>query len=84
MHTVKLYLLDDGERVTAPNRIDLQYWDGEKWLVVPEQTRNPQTPTGHRANTIRFPALQTDKIRAIFTHGADGRTGLSEFEIWGK
>jgi hypothetical protein len=82
--TVKLYLLDDGEKVTAPKKIALEYWDGKNWLTVPEQERNPQTPTGHRANTFRFPALQTDKIRAIFTHAPNGRTGLTEFEIWGN
>src|SRR5262249_43353798 len=30
-----------------------------------------------------FPALETAKVRAVFTHRAGGRTGLTEFEAWG-
>jgi hypothetical protein len=83
IHTVKLYLLDDGERVTAPATYDLEFWDGGKWVPVPGQQRTPETPTGHRANIIHFPELQTQKLRAAFTHGPRGQAGLTEFETWG-
>jgi hypothetical protein len=83
VHTVKLYLVDDGEKVTAPAQIELEYWDDKGWARVPEQTRDPKAPTGHRANVIHFPELRTEKIRAVFTHDRGGRTGLTEFEIWG-
>jgi hypothetical protein len=83
LHTVKLYVLDDGGKVLAPVRIDLQYWDGAAWREVPDQTRTPLQPTGHRANVIRFPTLETAKVRAVLTHNNAGSSGLSEFEAWG-
>jgi hypothetical protein len=83
IHTVKLYLLDDGDKVVAPERIDLEYWDGRMWLAVPAQTRQPEKPTGHRANSIRFPPIETERVRAVFTHAKGGATGLTEFEAWG-
>lgn len=84
IHTVKLYLLDDGERVVAPQRIDLQFWDGKDWQAVPEQKRSPERPKGHRANVIHFPEIETERVRAVFTHAPKGKTGLTEFEVWGS
>jgi hypothetical protein len=83
IHTVKLYLLDDGDKVAAPERIDLEFWNGKTWQPIPEQKRSPANPTGHRANAFLFPELETEKIRAVFTHAQNGRTGLTEFEVWG-
>src|SRR5262249_34517682 len=83
VHTVKLYLLDDGDKGTAPTRIALEHWDGKAWVPVPEQTRAPKEPTGHRANGNRFPELETQKVRAVFTHRRGGKAGLTEFEVWG-
>jgi hypothetical protein len=83
IHTVKLYLLDDGKQVTPPSQFDLEFWDGKTWKLVPEQIRSPREPTGRRANVVRFPELQTNKVRAVFRHGTKGQTGLTEFEIWG-
>jgi hypothetical protein len=85
VHTVKLYLLDDGDRgkVSAPAKCDLNYWDGSAWNTVPGQTRSPESPTGHTANTVRFPELRTSKLRAVFTHAPGGKAGLTEFEAWG-
>jgi hypothetical protein len=83
IHAVELYILDDGERVVAPERIDLEYWNGKSWQAVPGQSRSPEKPTGHRANVIRFPELTSQKIRAVFTHAANGQSGLTEFEAWG-
>jgi hypothetical protein len=83
IHTVKLYVLDDGKGVTAPDRIDLEAWIGKTWQAIRGQKRAPEMPTGHRANTITFPELETDKVRAVFTHAALGKTGLTEFEVWG-
>ncbi|HEV3164428.1 MAG TPA: glycosyl hydrolase family 65 protein, partial [Isosphaeraceae bacterium] len=81
--TVKLYVLDDGQRIRAPSRFDLEFWNGSAWVEIPRQTRAPNEPAGHRANVIRFPVLGTRKIRALFTHSPGAKTGLTEFEAWG-
>lgn len=81
--TVKLYLLDDGETIAPPRSIELDYWTGSKWASIPSQTRTPEAPIGRRANRIRFPELETSKIRAVFRQRPGTRTGLTEFEAWG-
>jgi len=82
--TVKLYILDDGQTITAPAKFTLEYWDGKSWSEVPGQKRTLETPAGHVPNVITFPMLNTEKLRAVFTHSAGGRSGLSEFEAWGQ
>jgi hypothetical protein len=32
---------------------------------------------------VRFPPFEAEKVRAVFRHAANGRTGLTEFEVWG-
>lgn len=84
IHAVKLYLLDDGETIVPPAAIDLEFWDGKAWQSVPRQVRAPNEPTGRMANAIRFPELETTRVRVIFKHAPKGRTGLTEIEIWGE
>ncbi|HZU38758.1 MAG TPA: hypothetical protein VFA18_22715, partial [Gemmataceae bacterium] len=50
---------------------------------VPGQSRVPNRPAGRRANVVQFPALATSKVRVLLHHAADGKSGLTEFEVWG-
>jgi hypothetical protein len=84
LDNVKLYFLDDGEKVVAPESYAVEYWNGQAWAAVPKQTRTPAQPTGHRANVVSFPTLGIQKLRVVFTHGKGGRTGLTEMEAWGE
>jgi hypothetical protein len=84
VHTARLYFLDDGTGVVPPARFDLDYWDGKEWKTIPGQTRTPDRPTGRRANAVRFPAFAATKLRAVLHHADGGRTGLTEFEVWGN
>ncbi len=83
VESVKLYFLDDGTGVVPPADVAVEHWDGKGWAEVPGQERSPKIPAGRRANVVRFPAIETDKVRAVFRHAPGGRTGLSEFEVWG-
>jgi hypothetical protein len=83
IHTAKLYFLDDEKGIVPPTKFDLEYWDGKEWKAVPDQQRAPEKPTGRRANVVRFPALATAKVRAVFHHADGGKTGMTEFEVWG-
>jgi hypothetical protein len=83
INTVKLYVLDDGEKITAPAKIELEYWKVIAWHKVADQKRTPETPAGHRANVIEFPTVATSKIRVTLTHAERGRSGLTEIEAWG-
>lgn len=80
---VRLYLLDDGERVVAPERFAVESWNGRDWVEVPGQRRVPERPTGHRANVVSFPVLDVQRLRVVFQHDTGGRTGLTELEAWG-
>jgi hypothetical protein len=51
---------------------------------VPDQVKNPPIPTGGKANRVTFPAVKTSKIRVIFTHRGDSRSGVTEIEAWEK
>jgi hypothetical protein len=81
--SVKLYFLDDGENLVPPASFELEAWNNETWTPIPQQTRNPATSTGHRANVITFPQRKLQQLRARFHHVPGGRTGLTEFEAWG-
>jgi hypothetical protein len=84
LHTIKLYVLDDGKDIVAPAKMDVQFWNGSKWQEIPGQKRMPVQPTGHTANVISFPELAATKIRVVLTHGKGGSSGLTEFETWGN
>jgi hypothetical protein len=81
--TVKLYFLDDGGKVLAPESYDLEFWAGQTWKTVPGQRRHLAKPEGHRANVVALAALDTPKLRVVFHHEKKGRTGLTEIEAWG-
>ena len=81
---VRLYWLDDGANVVAPKTYTLERWEGDGWKEIPGQRRNPEAAAGHRANVVRFAELEARKLRVVFAHSANGRTGLSEFEAWGE
>jgi len=81
---LKLYFLDDGEKVTAPAAYTVDYWTGNAWKPLPKQQRTPTAPTGHRANVVKFSAMDVSRLRVTFTHGAGGKTGLTEVEAWGE
>jgi hypothetical protein len=83
VHTAKLYFLDDEKGIIPPAHFDLEFWDRKSWKTVPSQTRAPDKPAGRRANIARFAALTTMKMRAVFHHAQGGKSGLTEFEVWG-
>jgi hypothetical protein len=84
LESVKLYFLDDSAGIIPPSSFELEFWTGASWKSVDNQRRNPSRPEGRRANEVRFPALELEKIRLIFTHAPGGRTGLTELEGWGE
>ena len=81
--TVKLYFLDDGEQVAAPASYQLEYAEGGDWKPLPGQTHTPAQPMGHQPNVVTFAPMQVQKLRAVLTHGANGKAGLTEIEAWG-
>jgi hypothetical protein len=83
IHTLKLYVLDDGEEIVPPQRIAVSYEQDGDWAEIPDQRRRPQSPAGRRANVIAFPTLQTSRLRIELTHAHGAASGLTEIEAWG-
>ncbi len=79
IHTAKLYFHDDEKGVTPPEKFALELWDGQAWKPITEV----KTPAGRRATVATFAPLSATKVRAVFTHATAGKTGLTEFEVWG-
>lgn len=80
VQTAKLYFLDDEKGVVPPEKVALEVWDGKGWKPLAEV----KAPTGRRATVASFAPLTTSKVRATFTHAKGGKTGLTEFEVWGE
>ncbi len=86
--TVKIYVLDDGEKsefgkVSPPSAIRLEHWDGAAWKTVPGAKASAAAPVGRRPHIVSFPVLKVTRLRAVLTHAAGSRSGLTEFEAWG-
>jgi hypothetical protein len=88
----KLYFLDDGKGVVPPEKFEIEYWDGKTWVPVANLMRLPEKPAGRQSNAAGLlitekgdtRPIETEKIRAVFTHARGGVTGLTEFEAWGS
>jgi len=91
LDTANLYVLDDRHGpqavatapVVTPQKIELESWDGHYWKPIKITQAEPTTPAGHTANRYRFAQISTSKVRVHLTHAADGKSGLSEVELWG-
>ena len=82
VEALKLYFLDDGGRIRAPARYDVQMWSDGAWVEIPNQRRSPDAPMGRRANIVAFGRIVTPKIRLVLTHRPGATSGLTELEAW--
>lgn len=83
IHKVVLYLHEDeGGGVCLPKEIKLEYWDGEKYVSVENQSQI----TGFKAgeNTITFKDVSTTKLRAVMEHKKteNAAIAVAEMEIY--
>lgn len=81
--TVKLYFLEDQPDLLPPSQFELRAWDGQRWVELADQQRQPAEPTGRRANVVRFAKLETSRLEIALLPRAGAAVGLSELEAWG-
>lgn len=79
-----IYYVEDNDKIRAPKSYDLQYWDGNTWLEIPNQKRQYSNPMARKGNAISFKKLLTNKIRFVFNPEKNCNIGVSEIETWGK
>ncbi|WP_165218887.1 Ig-like domain-containing protein [Schaalia sp. ZJ1691] len=65
----------------APKQFLLQYWDGNEWKPVPRQARTPLYPQGN-LNIVRFPEVETSRLRLVFEHAPGAATGVKEVQAF--
>lgn len=79
---IRWYGYDDGGGVRPAAGYRLQYWDGNAWQDVPDQTRSSAAPVGDGLNRITFPTITTSRVRLLFTNPPGAYVGVTEFESW--
>jgi hypothetical protein len=87
IHTLKIYLLDDrdepGGTIRGPKSLSLEVWRDNSWRPLPHVPQQFDNPATHRALTVSFPELEAARFRLTVTHAEGGRSGLTEWEVWG-
>ena len=81
--SIKLYFVEDEESIQAPVAYELEFWNGESWLKIPDQIRQYPSAQARKGNETRFPELKTSKIRCLLTSKEGYNVGVSEIEAWG-
>lgn len=82
IHAARLYFYADGARYAAPTACTLQYWTGADWADVPSVRESPATPQANGENALTFPALQTSRLRAVFSNPKGAAVALVEIKAF--
>jgi len=82
MGRVDMHIYDDRGGVQAPTSYVIEHWSGSEWKPVSNAKSTPETPTGGVINTVRFDRVTASKVRVVFTHKGNSRSGLTEIEVW--
>ena len=79
---VDLAIYDDRGGVQPPTEYRIETWTGQAWQPVAEPRFSPEKPTGGAWNTARFNPLQAARLRIVFTHQGQARSGVTEVMVW--
>lgn len=79
---VELAIFDDRGGVQAPERYQIECWDGAAWKPVRELRTSPPQPVGGQWNEAKFAPETAAKLRIVFTHRGAARSGVSEVLVW--
>ena len=82
VYGIDLYLYGDDRGVRAPRSYGVEWWDGGGWSEVSGQERVPGDPTAWAVNKVRFPAVETRRIRVVFQHDLPAYAGVTELMVW--
>jgi hypothetical protein len=77
-----LFIYDDGGGVQAPAKYTVQFWANGAWRDAGNQVRDPASPAGGTVNRVNFSKVTTQKVRIVFTHKGQARSGVTEVELW--
>ena len=80
-----LYFYNDRQTngYSEPSKFAVEYWDGEAWQAVRQQTRNPSAPRANY-NAVYFAPVETDQLRFTFTNKDKGFTAVTEIQLFNE
>ena len=80
-----LYFYNDRQTngYSEPSKFTVEYWDGEAWQAVRQQTRNPSAPRANY-NAVYFAPVETDQLRFTFTNKDKGFTAVTEIQLFNE
>ena len=78
-----LYFYNDRQTngYSEPSKFAVEYWDGEAWQSVRQQTRTPSAPRANY-NAVYFAPVETDQFRFTFTNKDKGFTAVTEIQLF--
>ena len=78
-----LYFYNDRQTngYSEPSKFTVEYWDGEAWQAVQQQTRTPSAPRANY-NAVYFAPVETDQFRFTFTNKDKGFTAVTEIQLF--
>lgn len=79
---IELAIYDDRGGVQPPTAYVIQHWTGTEWHDVQNPKNSPAQPLGSQWNEARFEPVTSAKVRIVFTHRGQSRSGVSEVLIW--
>lgn len=79
---VELAIYDDRGGVQPPTSYTIEFWTGSDWQAVANLKRSPEQPIGSQWNQARFDPVKSNKVRIVFTHKGQSRSGVSEVMVW--
>ena len=81
----KLYFYNDRQTngYSEPSKFAVEYWDGEAWQAVRQQTRTPSAPRANY-NAVYFAPVETDQFRFTFTNKDKGFTAVTEIQLFNE
>ena len=80
-----LYFYNDRQTngYSEPSKFAVEYWDGEAWQSVRQQTRTPSAPRANY-NAVYFAPVETDQLRFTFTNKDKGFTAVTEIQLFNE
>jgi hypothetical protein len=77
----ELSIYDDRGGVQPPASYTIESFDGQAWKEVADLVTSPKVPAGSALNTATFRPVTCQKLRIVFTHNGQSRSGLTELEL---
>ena len=80
-----LYFYNDRQTngYSESSKFAVEYWDGEAWQAVRQQTRTPSAPRANY-NAVYFAPVETDQFRFTFTNKDKGFTAVTEIQLFNE